>query len=511
MRSIGKMENDKVVLTTDKVVITTEGADNESYMDWLLRKKSDYLHAIINTYSLVTQYDANNDPNAFHHLLRDSYANLSPDELKIVALSVLAPSSDKICQRVIAIANPVILEALRMIPRFETANPAFFKTQPTIPKISGGWAFNSVLAAIGMDILSESHPVHTPFTFKMFSVLGLRAIEKNVDPFKQWFVTVVEEETAQLVSSIHESAKNGESISPDFRFYALKIFLRGFYPDANWSDAWIRGLSHQIEVVSNMAFECIMNPYANLDHLKKEANIKLDPFINEIMKQDQSFYLGKEYASEHISQLRSIIISLLFAGGDNIKKFLDHIFIEFGNDDIRSKYLSKNPSSEELTGLISEVSRLYTTIYAQPGKALDNFIIKYKGYIIEIKAGDELHYSTEEANRDKSEWGPFAGEFKPEAHYARSGLNPEQTFGSGARLCQGKRITKAIIKYLISQLLNEGFRWEATVDHKKNCHPTEFNFNNSVKGTIRYFFWMPKRTASPDDESLVSENKLPKV
>lgn len=167
--------------------------------------------------------------------------------------------------------------------------------------------------------------------------------------------------------------------------------------------------------------------------------------------------------------------------------------MEFGNDKIRERYLSRTPTAEELKLYITEVGRLYTTIYAQPGEALEDFIIEYKDEIIHIKAGDKLHYSTWIANRDTQEWGPFANEFKPEENqqqYTR--LHPLATFGDGSRVCRGKSITLAIIEYLTANVLEE-FRWKSYVDGQDNSHPTEFNFNNGVQGKPGFTFMAVKR------------------
>ena len=72
-----------------------------------------------------------------------------------------------------------------------------------------------------------------------------------------------------------------------------------------------------------------------------------------------------------------------------------------------------------------------------PVYALDNFIIEYKkGDIKEkfiIKAGDELHYTTWQANIDTTEWGEYAAEFNPDLHKSNyHALNPLSTFGSGS-------------------------------------------------------------------------------
>ncbi len=474
------------------VIITRTEAGQNSYIKRAKDKLYDYGRAVSNTYQLLMNFNAKNDPNAFHNLLQREFDVLPEGEVKILELPVLAPGKDQICQRIVSIGNPVILAALRKIPRTETVAPDYFTSHPDVPKISGGRAFD-VLKNIGMGILSAEHELHSAFTQEMIASLTIRSIEETPssapNSHKPSFIKVVKEETQLLINAMKHAAESQQQFSPDFRFYALKIFLRGFYPNASWKDEWIHQLSQIIEEVSDSAFKHIVDPYTDVEKLRKQAKLKLDPFIDLIMEEEQSFFLSKDYvATTEQDTLKQIIVSLLFAGGDNIKKYLDHIFVEFGNESIRNHYLKEKPSAEYLKILIEEVGRLHTTIYAQPGKALEDFTIEYKGKKILIKAGDELHYTTWVANRDSMEWGPKSEEFNPEVHqphYAK--LNPLATFGSGSRVCRGKSLTFAIIEYLTGQAL-ELFSWEALVNGEKNHHPTEFNFNNGVKGEMTYSF-----------------------
>ena len=493
----------------DKNTVTitrTDAPRQDSYFKWVKDKLFDYGRAASNTYQLLVNFNAQKDPNAFHHLLQSEFDALAEDEVKILEVPVLAPGKDKICQRIVSIGNPVILAALRKIPRVETVDADYFTRNPDTPRISGGRAFGSVLEAIGMGILSAEHELHAPFTQEMIAALTIRSIKETSSQteksHKPWFIKVVKEETQLLINAMKQAAESQQQFSPDFRFYALKIFLRGFYPNASWKDEWIHQLSKTIEEVSDAAFQHVVNPYADVEKLRKEAKLKLDPFIDLIMQEDQSFFLSKNYVTDTQPEiLRQIVISLLFAGGDNIKKYLDHIFIEFGNESIRNRYLKEKPDAGYLKILIEEIGRLHTTIYAQPGKALEDFTIEYKGKKILIKTGDELHYTTWVANCDTMEWGPKAEEFNPEEHqpqYAK--LNPLATFGSGSRVCRGKSLTLAIIEYLTGQAL-ELFSWTAFVDGKENYHPTEFNFNNGVKGEMTYTF-----NSRLDEQLSVSES-----
>ncbi|CEK10466.1 cytochrome P450 [Legionella hackeliae] len=478
----------------------------------------DYAKGTGNLYRLLVNYGAAKDPNAFHKMLDNDYSQIPPTQSKVVIEPILSPSSSQIYDRVVGIANPVILQELRKIPRVETTRPSYYEEHPDVPRISGGRAFSSVLDAIGMGILSAESDVHKLFLQEMTAALTIRLNNKSDslyagNDYKTRFINVIREETQELISTIRAAAesKQKEPCHLDFRFYALKIFLRGFYPEATWENDWINKLSQEIEIVSDMAFKGMVNPYTDIEALRKEANKRMDPFIERIMKEKQG-YLRANYVNEATPEiLRQIIVSLLFAGGDNIKKYLDHIFVEFGNDKIREKYLQKKLAGEELKTYITEIGRLYTTIYAQPGDALDDFVIEYKGEKIYIKAGDKLHYTTWRANRDEQEWGPFANEFNPEEnkkYYDQ--LNPLATFGSGARACFGKTITMSIIEYLMNEVLTI-CRWKTFVNGQENSHPTEFNFNNGVQGTIGLIFTLFQEPVLRSTENQCDSNVLDQV
>lgn len=461
-------------------------------------KISDYINGARNAYTLYMNYEGGVDPNAFHHFLMDRYIMAPTDAIKVFEMPFLAPSfvEGQIYKSVVSIGNPLIIEALRLIPRAETMRPGFLG--PDTPRIGGGRAFDNVLEAIGMGVLSAEYALHQAFTQQMISTLSIKSIDPQStsfigNPFKIHFIHVVKEETQIVLDQIVQSVERNEVVKLDFRQYALRIFLRGFYPESKWSDEWIRSLSQLIQDISNEAFLCIMNPYSNVEVLREDAKRRLDPMIDEIMLQDQSYYLSQAFVAENDPEIiRQIIISLLFAGGDNIKKFMDHVFVEMGSDKFHKLYPNNEIYNEELDLIIKEIGRLYTTIYAQPGVALDDFVIKYRSadrnarFI--IRAGTELHYSTWLANRDKAEWGEATDDFNPEAHRALySKLNPLSTFGSGIRRCRGKDVTLAIIHYALSEVTQQ-FTWESRVDGLPNRHPTEFNFNNGVAGEITYLF-----------------------
>ena len=113
--------------------------------------------------------------------------------------------------------------------------------------------------------------------------------------FKSNFINVITTETSFLIEKITNIADKNEEITVDFRLYALKIFLKGFYPQATWNDDWINKLSDAIEDISNRAFLCIMNPYNDIEALRLYTKKILGPMIDEIMVHDQSYYLSQDY------------------------------------------------------------------------------------------------------------------------------------------------------------------------------------------------------------------------
>jgi cytochrome P450 len=488
------------------------GISNFTFLPF--RKVSDYARGANNAYHLATQYHAATDPNAFHNMIVDAFKQMQPDDFKVLEIPVLSPSfSDvKFCQRVLAIGNPVVLNELRKIAR--TENSSAEALDETLPRIHGGRPFSGVLTAIGMGVLSAPNTTHKAFIAEMLEVLGITIIDKKRhqldssapehnqqrNSFKQHFMDVVIDETKNLIDEIQHNLENPE-FKIDFRLYALTIFLKSFYAEKQWEEEWVKQLSQAVEDVSNMAFLAIMNPYSDLEKLEKDADVILAPFIDEIMKLKQSYLsasyiagLEEEFGHEKsVKMLREIIISLLFAGGDNIKKYLDHVMVEFGSDEIKAKYLSKNDiHRDDLNDMITEVGRLYPVIYAQPGKVLDDFVIEYqKGdykKTIYVRKGDELHFTTFQANIDEMEWGADAKKFDPKAHkplYRTN--NATALFGGYSRRCRGQSITLSIVHYFMEEVCKR-FEWTSRVDGKKNNHPTEFNFNYGVKGSVTHHF-----------------------
>lgn len=149
----------------------------------LFTKITDYGNGVVNLYRLIINHNAAKDPNAFHKLLDEQYNKIPNDKLKVLTIPIFSPTKSQVCDRVVAIGNPVILQALRRIPRAETVSPSYFETHPDIPKISGGRAFGSVLEAIGMGILSADSEIHTPFIQEMISTLTIKSIDDNEEKF----------------------------------------------------------------------------------------------------------------------------------------------------------------------------------------------------------------------------------------------------------------------------------------------------------------------------------------
>jgi cytochrome P450 len=436
--------------------------------------------------------------NAAHRFIDEGYLKLANENQALVArglspklnifqFPVFLPGRSQLYTHIVAIGNPVVLEALREIPRYEITDQEVPPKNPDLPRIAAGYSFQ-VLDAIGMDILSAAHLKHRDFIHSMVELLAFKNFE-----------TSIVDSSKELLDQIDFAQKKGQKLSLDFRIYALKIFLGGFFPGHQFDQRWMSELSEAIETVSNMAFASIMNPYSDLETLKISAMEILDPFLNHLIQLEKSSLkdsikslLENEVEANREQIYKQVITALLFAGGDNVKKDFDHTLITLGSKAVREKYLNKDTlTKKEITSYIEEVARLYTTIYAQPGKALDGFTIEYRGETITVPAKSELHYTTYQANLDPSEFGDDSHEFHPERYvrYKKEGkrLAHLATFGSGNRICRGKAITLGIVKYMITQLLQR-YRWTACVDGNENSHPTELGFNNSVPGKIEYSF-----------------------
>lgn len=469
-------------------VLIVRVTNSQNYWNWVRNKISSYQQAIKNTFRLLTRFNGSQDPNAFHNMLEEDFKNMAQDEIKISSYTMVAPNRHQLTQRIVSIANPIVLEALRRIPRYETVDPVYFDEHPTVPKIGGGRAFNTVLEAIGMGILSAEHEAHSAFNQEMISALTLtsmdaKAITGTHANLKKSVINSIEAETQALKTRIHSSLAP-VPLSIDFRTFALKILLKGFYPKYQWADFWIEQLSSLIETISDQAFRHVVNPYAPIEKLRQSAKRQLAPYLKLILSQDQSLLFSEDYLQNISVEIQEqILISLLFAGGDNIKKYLDHLFIELAKANLEAPL-----SKEDLQAYITETGRLYTTIYAQPGKALEDFTIQFEGKTYTILKGDEIHYSTWVANRDTKEWGEDGSEFNPyRVENKNKKLNPLATFGSGSRVCRGKTLTLTIVEYVAQEFMKD-FCWQAFVDDIPETHPTEFNFNNGVQGRLEYIF-----------------------
>jgi len=455
--------------------------------------------AISNTKQLVSEYDAANDPNAFHGYLKALYGRTSEG---IIDFSLLQPTWNGLTQRIIAIRNIEVIQFFLKYKRAETMAPTELEEALRAndkPVLRGGRSFQ-ILEKIGMGILSSEADIHKPFIGVMRKVLGIRHMDENKyakDPFKEFkvhFIQTIKSQTSKLIDEIMKSKESGKPFKPDFLSYALAIFVNGFYPNLKWTNKRIRNFSKVIEEVSDLAFKGMMNPYTDEEEIRTQANKKLSLYIDLLLEQDQRFYLGKEYVDELVEKdqehlLREIIIALLFAGGDNIRKFLEHAFIELGSDRVRDNYLMGEINDELIENLMKETARLYTTIYAQPAVAANNFQLKVDGKIFNITEGTVFHFSTFASNVYEKTWGEDANEFNP-TRYNQKGLpNPYQTFGSINRRCEGKFVTKSIVKNLLKEvLMNSELRWKAKVDGKENSHQTEFGFNNGTPGNIEFYF-----------------------
>lgn len=465
--------------------------------------------AVKNTGTLIWNFPG--DINGIHKFMDDYHSKQPIEDRTVYELFFASPSLSEPIKKVMVVVDPLILKEIRKIPRGEVVSKEYLEEHAAQPCINGGRPFGAALKAIKMGILSEKQVVHDPFLFKMKSVLGIHTIENakfegESKEFKERYTKVAKEEVAHIMKQIEDSIVEDKEISLDFGFLNLKIWLRAFFPDlliegdkipedeekkyVKFDDKRIRELLKTITEVSDWAFQAIMNPLINTDELAKRAEQKLNVYFDDLLKLDQSFYLGKEYVSSTDPEiLKEILVSLLFAGADNIKKYLDHVMVEFGNEEIRQKWLNDKLTDQEIKNYITEVIRLYTVIYAQPGVVSEPFDVEVEGRTYHFSKGADIHYNTKLANRNEKRWGADANIFNPTEHkkYFES-LNAEATFGGGHRRCEGKYVTKALGYYVISQILRK-YGWSTRVDDQPNYHPTELNFNNGVKGNITYKFW----------------------
>ncbi|KTD47923.1 Cytochrome P450 [Legionella quinlivanii] len=470
----------------------------------VIQKAKDYSSALTNTIALVFKYNAGKDLNAFHHLLEDRFRELPIDQTKILDVPVISPSifPPRLVQRVVAIGNPYVLLEIEKLPCAQSFKK-WYEDNPEKPPIKRGRAFSSILEAIGMGILTEDQKIHDDFLDQMHSLQfsGVKDPKHPNHQFQTNFLEVIKKETDDLIETIKARSGNNEAIELDFLVFSLKIFLKSFYPKSDWSDEnWINQLARQIENVSHEAFKNIMDPYGNIQSLRALAAKHLDPFIDKILEDEEPAYLSADYVKRTSRDIKKqIIIALLFAGGDNIRRLIEHGLVKFGQDEIYQKYFSKGVTPSDLQTYVKELERLITIIYAQPGEAEEDFVIEFEGEEFFVKEGDQLHYTTWIATTDEKEWGEHAREYNPEANKDKhKELKADLTFGANRRRCRGNIVTHEIIHELFMRILNE-FEIESFVNGQKGIHPMKKDFNNEVDGpvTVRY---TPKAAQKPGVE-----------
>ncbi|WP_112220425.1 cytochrome P450 [Legionella quinlivanii] len=459
----------------------------------MIQKADDYSSAVTNTFVLAFKYNAGKDLNAFHHFLEDRYRALPKDKTKILDVPVISPSifPPRLVQRVVAIGNPRVLLEIEKLPCAQSFKK-WYEDNPERPAIKRGRAFSSILEAIGMGILTEDQKIHDDFLDQMHSLQfsGVKDPKHPNHQFQTNFLEVIKKETGDLIETIKARSVNNEPIELDFLVFSLKIFLKSFYPKSDWSnEEWIDQLARQIEHVSHEAFKNIMNPYGNIQSLRELAAKHLDPFIDKILEDEEPAYLSADYVKRTSRDIKKqIIIALLFAGGDNIRRLIEHGLVKFGQDEIYQKYFAKGVTLSDLQTYVKELERLLTIIYAQPGEAEEDFVIEFEGEEFAVKQGDQLHYTTWIATTDEKEWGEHAREFNPEANKDKhKELRADLTFGANRRRCRGNIVTHEIIYELFMRILNQ-FEIESFVGGQKGVHPMKKDFNNEVDGpvTVRY-------------------------
>lgn len=449
-----------------------------------------YGRAIANTAILAWKYNARKDPNAFHHLLNDLYRALPPNKTKVLKVPVISPKlyPPQIVQEVVAIGNAPILLAIEQIPCSQS-NQTWYTQHPDKPKIKRGRAFSSILEAIGMGVLTANEEIHNAFLNQMHSLSFASLNNPNAihHEFQTNTLEVITNETNALIKQIEERSASNEPIEIDFLVFSLKILLKSFYPNTEWNDeAWIGRLARAIEEVSHQAFKHIMDPYSNMEKLRQIAAAHLDEYIDKILEDNKPAYLTPEYVRDTSTEIKKqIIIALLFAGGDNIRRLIEHCLVEFGQQGTFKKYFADGVAYSDLLTYMKEVERLYTIIFAQPGEAEESFTIEYEGERFKVKAGDHLHYTTWIATTDEKEWGPHAREFNPEANKDKHAeLQADLTFGAKQRRCRGKIFTHKVAPELLMAIMNQ-FEIRSYVGGNEGVHPIKYDFNTEVDGAVK--------------------------
>lgn len=454
---------------------------------------SEFTHALWDTAELLFYWKGIRDPNALHYQLTARYEAIPHDQPRVTNLTYFRPRWKNgrfhLFEEIVGIANcPMIMHLLER-PRYEN-NTNYYDNHPDAPRVGGGDPFNEVLKAAGMGILSEDGELHAKFIFEMHQLTFDYHKTYAEGSFQALCISNIKKQVGLFIKEVKENTNTGKQVSYDFLPYALRILLPSFYPTGHWDDDFINGLANAITIYSDRAFQCIMNPYLSKADLKRDTDAAFEPFVCELLKHKPTYLRTKFYEEYKNSDvLKQIITSLLFAGGDNIKKYLDHVLVMFGKESVRTQFLQQPITSEFLDDCIREVTRLKTIIFAQPGVALDSFMLEYEGREYFIPEGANIHLSTYAALTDPYEWGEKFNEFDPIAHKEKhKELNAELTFGAKRRHCKGKVLSTIVVKETVGALLDTA-EWTSYLNNNPDHnHETEFNFNNSLKEKATYVF-----------------------
>ncbi len=319
-------------------ITISHGYSLTNMMTWASEKLADYCYAAHDTYRLINEFDGASNRDALHQLIQHTYDNFPADDVKVFVIRMLEPGYHQIVQRIVVIADPLISKRLRQYPHSETFYPSYYNEHPDIPKINGGNA-SVVLNAIGMGMHSNYSKYHSFYQIIMSNILNIQRIKPEkykYDAFKLHFVKITALKTKKLIHEINFNMSN----VINFRMFSLSLFITAFFPDMTFDSDWLKELSDTIEDISNLAFTHLINSYANKDELKKFSDMRLYPFLDKMMRENQSIYLGKDYFDFSKEIQREIIIALLFLCND-IEKYLNHIFVEFGSRCANENYLNK--------------------------------------------------------------------------------------------------------------------------------------------------------------------------
>lgn len=191
-------------------------------------------------------------------------------------------------------------------------------------------------------------------------------------------------------------------------------------------------------------------------------------------------------------ELRSQLLTMLFAGRDNTASLLSFLFMifdqyphvfkklreviieEFGTyESPREITFSKLKSCSYLQWCLNETLRLYPTVPVDIRRALKDTTLPVGGgpdgtSPIYVRKGMQIDYSVYVMHRRKDLWGPDADLFKPERWNGRRSGWEYLPFNGGPRICIGQEFSLTEAGYVTVRLLQRfdelqgvGNSWES--------------------------------------------------